>query len=51
MRIYRNGHWSTTPFRWSTEEAAIKDLDLVIAALQKAGYVVVEQEQEVKTAQ
>lgn len=41
MKYFRNGQWSTICARWTSREAAIADLDLVTAGLEKRGYQVV----------
>jgi len=47
---YCKQQWRTCPFVWPSEASAIKDMSLVVAALLKQGYVVVDNDgQEVKT--
>ncbi len=40
VKVYKNGSWSTVPVRWTSREAALRDLEVVKGALEKQGYTV-----------
>ena len=40
VKIHKHGMWSTVPVRWTTRDAALKDLDIVKGFLEKQGYIV-----------
>ena len=48
IKFYRGGGWKTAPFRFTSRQAAIDNLELVTAGLKKQGYNVVP-ESEVNT--
>lgn len=48
IKIFKNGRWSTTPFRFVSREEAIRNIDIVTKALRKHGFTTVT-EPEVNT--
>lgn len=48
IKIYKGGGWKTTPFRFSSRDEAIRNIDIVTKAVVRQGFTVVT-EPEVNT--